>query len=84
MARVKGSTFEVRERKRQAIRDRNRLNWARQQGEQASWSGTELVRAACQAAKAASHRLTETGQRVLAQAIAQAVEAVDTPENRKI
>ncbi len=83
MAKVKGSTAAERAAARQQIRDRNRLNWGKRLAEQAGWSGTEMVRAACQVAKATSHRLTETGQRLLAQAIAQAVEAVNTPENRK-
>lgn len=84
MAKVKGATREQRAAARAAIREKNRLNWGRALAEQASWSGMELVRAACQAAKQTSHHLSETGQRLLARAIAQAVDAVNTPENRKI
>lgn len=82
MAKTKGSTFATREAARQRIREQNRLNWGRSLGEQASWSGLEMVRAACQVAKQTSHRLTESAQRQLAAAIARAVEAANTPENR--
>ncbi len=82
MVRTRGKTFAEREAARQAARDKNRLKWGVSLGEQASWSGLEMVRAACQVAKQTSHRLTETAQRQLAAAIAQAVQAINTPENR--
>ncbi len=81
MAKLHGSP-EQRRAQKTARREANRLNWGRRLGEQASWSGFELVRAACQVAKATSHRLTESANRQLAAAIAQAVEAVNHPENR--
>ncbi len=81
MAKLHGTPAERRAQKA-AKRDANRLNWGRSLAEQASWSGFELVRAACQVAKAASHRLNETANRQLAAAIATAVEAVNHPENR--
>jgi hypothetical protein len=82
MVKTGRSTFAAREAARQQVREQNRLNWGRSLAEQSSWSGMELVRAACQVAKQTSHRLTETAQRQLAHAIAQAVQAINTPENR--
>lgn len=81
MPRLKGSP-EQRRTQKAAIREANRLKWGRDLASAASWSGHEMVRAACQVAKQTSHRLTEAGQRRLAAAIAQAVEAVNHPENR--
>lgn len=83
MAKVKGATRAERDAARAEIRRRRSLDWARRQGEQAAWSGQELLNKACDRAKRVGHDMTETGRRVLAAAIIQAVEQVDTPENRK-
>jgi hypothetical protein len=83
MARVKGSTRAERDAARAEVRRQRSLQFARQQGERAAWSGQELLYTACDRAQKVARDLTETGQRTLAAAIVQAVEQLDTPQNRK-
>ena len=81
MAKLRG-TVEERRAQKAKKRAANQLRHARTLAETSTHSGHRMVWAACDAAKACSRRLSETGQRLLARAIAQAVEHINTPENR--
>ncbi len=75
-------TPEQRAEQRQQARAANRVNHVRGLASAAS-SGHQLVVIACNAALAASRRITDAARRDLARTIAQAVEVTDVPTNRK-
>ncbi len=75
-------TADQRRDQRERVRHQNRVAHVRARAAAAS-SGHQLVVVACNAAWAASRRITDDARRTLARAIAQAVEAIDTPTNRK-
>lgn len=81
MGRLRGSV-EQRRAQKAAQRAANQIRHARTLAETSTHSGHQMVTAACQIAKATSRRLPETTQRLLARAIAQAVEQITTVENR--
>jgi hypothetical protein len=69
----------LREQKRQA----NRIAWVRERAAAVRGTGHQLVVVACNAALAVSRRITDDARRALARAIAEAVQRLDTPANRK-
>ncbi len=81
MVRLKGTPAERRQMKAQ-VRASNRAAFIRDRAAQAA-STHQLVVVACNAAQAASRRLSDEGRRALAYAVAQAVEAADIPANRR-
>jgi hypothetical protein len=79
--KTRGTPEQRREQRRQR-RQANRVKFVRDRA-QRSGSNHQLVVVACNAALATSRRITDGARRLLAQAIAQAVEAVDHPDNWK-
>lgn len=75
-------TPEQRREQRQQVREANRVDFTRRRAHAAA-SGHQLVVVACNAALAASRRLTDPARRTLARTIAQAVEQLDVLNNRK-
>lgn len=75
-------TVEERRVKRAQRRDTNRVQHVRDRFRQAR-NGREVLVVACNAALAASKRITDDARRALAKAIADAVVAVDVPANRR-
>lgn len=83
MKRIRGTPEERRDQREQR-RAANRVRHVRDRATAAAaTSGHQLVVVACNAAQAASRRITDPARRALAHAIAQAVEAADHPSNRK-
>ncbi len=79
--RTRGTPAQ-RAEQREQVRAANRVAHVRGLAASAS-SGHQLVVVACNAALAASRRITDDARRHLARTIAEAVERADTPTNRK-
>lgn len=75
-------TPEQRRAEREQRRATNRLEFVRTRAQRTS-SGHQRVVIACNAALAASRRITDNARNQLARAIAEAVQAFDIPTNRK-
>lgn len=79
---VKGTTPEERREAKERRRQHNRLTHVADRVAQAR-NGRERLVVACNAALAASKRLTDDARRRLADEIVAAVDRFDTTENRK-
>lgn len=79
---VTGSTPDERAEAREVRRQHNRVEHVKRRVAQAK-NGREVLVVACNAALAASLRLTDEARRRLAVEVLEAIQRVDIPQNRK-